>query len=164
MAIKTDQRDQTDLRIDVKRRRPAFGEKRHIRARHFQENEDQRAEERERDRAEKDDERIAEAVKLRGEHEKNQHDRERRRRAGIVALDPQLAGFAGVIDRVTLRQNLAPLRLRGASSAWSSGQAGNAADRDGVELLKAVERARDGFFSIVATVLSGNSLSFGPVT
>ena len=44
--------------------------------RHFQEHENQRAEHRQRHGAEQDDERIAEAVELRGEHEKDQDDGE----------------------------------------------------------------------------------------
>ena len=80
----------------------------------FQEHENHRAEKGERDRTEQDDERVAKAVKLRGEDEKNQDDGEPEGGQELVAFDAELARFAGVIDRVTLRQNAWRLRPRGA--------------------------------------------------
>ena len=69
----------------------------------------QRAEHRQRHRAEQNDERIAEAVELRGEHEKDQNDRQQKRRQKFVSLDAQLPRFAGVIEDVAFRQNLVRL-------------------------------------------------------
>ena len=106
-----DERDEPDLRVNVHRRRPAVGEEGHVRARHFQEGENERAEHGQRDGAEEDDERIAEAVELRREDEKDEDEGEAEGGQEFVAFDAELARFAGVIDRVTFRQNLAPLRL-----------------------------------------------------
>ena len=61
---------------------------------------------RQRNRAEQNDERIAEAVELRGQDEKDQDDGEHEDAAEFAAFDAQLARFAGVIDDVTGRQNL----------------------------------------------------------
>src|SRR5205085_12258726 len=71
---KTDQRHQTDLRVDVERRSPTVGKE--LPERHFQEHEEARAEHGERDRSQQNNERIAETVKLRWEDEKEQHQRE----------------------------------------------------------------------------------------
>ena len=51
----------------------SFGEK--FSEWHLQEHEDRGAEQRQRNRAEQNDERIAEAVKLRGQNQENQNDR-----------------------------------------------------------------------------------------
>ena len=58
-----------------------------------------------------DDERIAEAIELRREDEKDEDEGESKRGQELVALDAQLARLTRVINRVTLRQNLARLRL-----------------------------------------------------
>ena len=106
----SDQRHESDLRIDVERRRPVIGEK--CAERHLQEREEQRAEHRQRHRAEKNDERIAEAVELRGQDQKDQDNRERKDGAELAAFNAQLTRFAGVIDDVTFRQNFVRLRPR----------------------------------------------------
>ena len=105
----TDQRHQTDLRVDVERRRPAIGEE--LPERHFQKHEDTRAEHRERHRAEQNDERIAEAVELRRQDEKDQHERKQKHAQKFAAFGPQLTRLAGVIDDVTFWQNLVRLVL-----------------------------------------------------
>ena len=61
---------------------------------------------RQRHGAEQNDERIAEAVELRGEDQKDQNDREHEDAAEICAFDAQLTRAAGVIDDVTFRQDL----------------------------------------------------------
>ena len=53
-----------------------------IRVGKLEEAEDHRAEHGQRDRAEQDDERIAEAVELRGQHQEDQHERQERTLAG----------------------------------------------------------------------------------
>ena len=68
-ADQADQRDEPDLAVDVER-----GE--------AEEREQQRARERERHRAGQDDERIAEALELRREHQVDQDRREQERRRG----------------------------------------------------------------------------------
>ena len=93
--IKTDQSDETNLRIDVERGSPAVGEECHARVRHFQKGEDQRAEQSQRDRAEQNDEWIAEAVELRGQHQEDENDGERKRRQKFASFRAQ----AGAIRR-----------------------------------------------------------------
>ena len=64
-----DERDQADLAVDVERRQP-------------EEREEQRAGHRQRHRAGEDDERIAEALELRREHQVDQDRRQQERRRG----------------------------------------------------------------------------------
>ena len=70
-----------------------------------EEHEDDRAEQGEWDRAEQNDERIAKAVELRREDEKDEDEGKAERGEELVALDAQLARLTCVINRVTLRQN-----------------------------------------------------------
>ena len=95
-----DERDQPDLAVDVQRRQA-------------EEREQQRARQRQRHRAGEDDERIAEALELRREHEVDQHRRQQERAEELAALGAQLARLARVVDREALRQDLAALRSRG---------------------------------------------------
>jgi len=122
-----DQRHETNLRINIQRCGPAFGEKRNVRIRHFQKSEEQRSEHGERHRAEQDDERIAEAVELRGEDEKNQNNREGERGKEFVSFSTQLTRVARVIEDVTFRQNLARFGLekRERGVEWLAGDAGD---------------------------------------
>ena len=96
-----DERDETDLGVDVERRRPAVGQPNvHARrARELQEREDERAEHRERHRAREDDERIAERVELRREHQEDEHDGEAHGRQELAALLPELTRLARVVER-----------------------------------------------------------------
>src|SRR5438128_8956822 len=87
---KPDQSDQTNLGIDIQRRGPFVCEKRYVRVRHFQEGEEQRSKQRKRDRTKQDDERIAEAVELCREDEKDHHDSESERGEKFVTLSSQL--------------------------------------------------------------------------
>ena len=68
--------------------------------RHLQESEEERAEHRQRDRAEQNDEWIAETVELRGENEKNQHDCESEGWEKLASFGAQLARFAGIVEHV----------------------------------------------------------------
>src|SRR6266404_3907007 len=102
----SDERDQTNLRVNVESSRPALSKKCNVRIRHLQESEKQRAKHGERHRAEQNNEWIAEAVELSGENEKDQYDCERKGREKFIALGPQLTRVAGVIEDVTFRQNL----------------------------------------------------------
>src|SRR5690606_21742031 len=84
--------DESDLREDVD-----GGEVR--------EGEDQRAEEGEGDGAEEYDERIAKALELRREEEIDGEDGDREDAGEGLALAPDLARLAGVVDRVVRRQD-----------------------------------------------------------
>ncbi len=118
--------------------------KKPILARHLEEAEDQRAEHGQRHRAQQDDQRIAEAVELGRQHEKDQHQRQHERRQELVAFDAQLAGFAGVVQLVAFGQDLRGFGFEEAQRLVERAD-GHAADLHGVELLEAVERARAGF-------------------
>ena len=106
-----DEGDQPDLRINIHRGRPAFREERHALAGHFQKGEDEGAEHGQRHGTEEYDQWIAEAVKLRREHEENQDDGEPERRQELVALHAELTRFARVINRVAFGKNLGRLVL-----------------------------------------------------
>ena len=88
-----DQRDQPDLAVDVQRREA-------------EEREQQRAGHRQRHRPGEDDERIAEALELRREHQIDQDRRQQERAEELAAFGPELARFARVVDREALRQDL----------------------------------------------------------
>ena len=135
------QRDESDLRINVQCGGPAIGEKAQALTRHLEKAEDQRAEDGERHRAKQNDQRIAEAVELRREHEKDQHQRQRERRQEFIALGAQLAGFTGVLQLVAFRQDLGGFGFQIPQRLIERAD-GHAADFHGVELLEAVERAR----------------------
>ena len=106
-----DQRDEADLRVDVESRRPTIRPEWHIRRGHFEEGENQRAEHRQRHRAEQNDEGIAEAVELRREHEENQEQGEDQRGQELAPLRTQLARLAGVIDHIAWRHDFRGLVL-----------------------------------------------------
>ena len=89
-----------------------------------EEREQQRARHRQRHRARQDDERIAEALELRREHEVDQDRREQEGAEELAAFGAELPRLAGVVDREALRQDLLGLVSRGSSSAWSSGTGG----------------------------------------
>ena len=139
----TDQRDETHLRVDVERRRPALGqlEVHSRRAGELQEREDHRAEHGERHRAGQDDERIAERVELRGEHQEDEEERETHRGQEFPALLPELPRLAGVIDAVTRRQNARGGVFQNAKPTIERARS-DAGDLDRVELLEARQRAR----------------------
>src|SRR5207244_13434707 len=133
---------QTDLRVDVERRSPTVGKE--LPERHFQEHEEARAEHGERDRSQQNNERIAEAVELRRQDEKDQHQRKQKHAQKLAAFGLQLARLARVIEHVTFWQNLVCLILQKLqSSIERNGR--NPADGDRVELLHPIERTRDGF-------------------
>ena len=93
-----DQRDQADLAVDVERREA-------------EEREQQRAGRARAAPSRQDDERIAEALELRGQHEVDQDRREQERAEELAALGAQLPRLAGVVDREALRQDLRRLVL-----------------------------------------------------
>ena len=120
-----------------------FGPERHVRIGHLQEGEDQRAEHGQRHRSGQNDEGVAEAVELGGQHQEDQDHGQAEGGQEFVALGAQLARLAGVIDHIALGQDLGGLVLQEAQRLVQ-GPDGDAADRDGVELLEAVQRARHG--------------------
>src|SRR5439155_23319244 len=71
-----DQCDQTDLGINVKRRRPAVSKE--FSKRHFQESEEKRAKHRQRNGAKQNDKWVAEAVELGRQDKKDQNDRQQK--------------------------------------------------------------------------------------
>ena len=75
-----DQRDQSDLAVDVERRQS-------------EEREQQRARDRQRHRAREDDERIAEALELRREHQVDQDRRQQERCRGTCRLPSAAAAI-----------------------------------------------------------------------
>ena len=87
-----------DLAVDVQRREA-------------EEREEQRAGQRQRHRAGEDDERIAEALELRRQHEVDQDRRQQERAEELAALGAQLPRLAGVVDGEALRQDLLRLVL-----------------------------------------------------
>src|SRR5262249_42754284 len=124
-----DQRDQSNLAVDVQRREA-------------EEREQQRAGHRQRHRAGEDDERIAEALELRGEHEVDEDRREQERPEELAAFGPQLPRFAGVVDREALRQDLPRLRFQVAQRLVERYRRWNdALDADRVQLLKLLQLA-----------------------
>ena len=98
-----DQRDQADLAVDVQRRQA-------------EEREQQRARHGERHRSGEDDERIAEALELRGEHQVDQNRRQQERSEELAALGAQLPRLPRVVDREALRQDRARLLLEKAAA------------------------------------------------
>ena len=95
-----DERDQPDLAVDVER-----GE--------AEEREQQRARQRQRHRAGEDDERVAEALELRREHQVDQDRREQERAEELAALGAELARLAGVVDGEPARQDASAPPSRG---------------------------------------------------
>src|SRR6185436_17091937 len=89
----TDERDQAHLTVDVDRRQA-------------EEREEQRAGESEWNGARENDERIAEALELRGQHEVNQDRRQQEDAEEALAFGAQLARLTRVIDREPARQDL----------------------------------------------------------
>src|SRR5205814_3825003 len=65
--------------------RPFVGEECHVRVRHFQKGKGQRAEHGQRDRAEQDDKRIAKAVELGSQDQKDEYDSEGKSRQKFVS-------------------------------------------------------------------------------
>ena len=86
------QRDQSHLTVDVERRQA-------------QEREQQRARDGQRHRSRENDERIAEALELRRQHQVDQDCRQQERSEKLAAFDPELARLAGVVDGEALRQD-----------------------------------------------------------
>ena len=92
LRYQSDQRDQSDLAVDVERRQS-------------KEREEQRPGNCQRHRARQDDEGIAEALELGREDQINQDRRQQEGAEKTAALGPELARLAGVIDREALRQD-----------------------------------------------------------
>ena len=92
LRYQSDQRDQSDLAVDVERRQS-------------KEREEQRPGNCQRHRARQDDEGIAEALELGREDQINQDRRQQEGAEKTAALGPELARLAGVIDREPLRQD-----------------------------------------------------------
>src|SRR5206468_6654233 len=111
--------------------------------RHFQKHEETRAEHGERHRSQKNNERIAEAVDVRGQDEKDQHQRKQKHAQKLAAFGLQLARLASVIEHVTFRQNLVCLILQKLQSSIER-NCRNSVDGDRVELLHPIERTRNG--------------------
>ena len=78
----------------------------------FKKHEETRAEHGERDRSQQNNERIAEAVELRRQDEKDQHQRKQKHTQKLAAFGLQLARLARVIEHVTFWQNLVCLILQ----------------------------------------------------
>ena len=87
------QRDQPDLGINVQ-------------GGHAEEGEDHGSRQRQRHRAEQDDERIAEALELRRQHQEDQQQRQHEQAAELVTLHAQLPRGTAVVDGVALGHNL----------------------------------------------------------
>ena len=145
LGHKADERHESHLGIDVQRCGPAVGPEGHVLARHFQEAKDQGAENRERHGPGENDQRIAEAVELRREHEKDQHDRQAERGQELVPFNLELPRLAGVINLVALRQNFLRLAIHEVEHLAERTRR-HAAQFDGVELLEAVQRTRPSLF------------------
>ena len=91
LRYQTDQRDQSYLAVDV-----VSGQS--------EEREGQRAGNGQRHRARKNNERIAEAFKLRREHQIDQHSREQKSAEELAALNPELTRFTRIVPGKSLRQ------------------------------------------------------------
>ena len=127
-----DQRDQPDLAVDVQRRQA-------------QEREQQRAGHRQRHRAGQDDERIAEALELRRQHQIDQDRRQQERAEELAAFGPELPRLAGVVDREALRQDRPRLVFEEPQRLIERHRRRNhALDAHGVELLELLQLARLG--------------------
>ena len=105
--------------------------------------EEERAGEGERHGAEEHDERIAEALELRGEHEEDQDEGNAERHSQAIALGAELPRLAGVIDGEALRQNLFGFVFEHLERHIErhAGRDG-ALDLGGIELLEPVQFAR----------------------
>ena len=128
----TDQRDQPDLAVDIERRQPE--EREHQGAGHGQ-----------RHRARQDDERIAEALELRREHQVDQDRRQQEGAEELAAFRPELARLAGIVDREALRQDRSRFVFEKPQRLIERHRRRNhALDADRVELLKLLELPRLG--------------------
>src|SRR6184192_4785205 len=87
---------------------------------------------------------MSDAVELRRQDEKDQHQRKQKHAQKLAAFGLQLARLACVIEHVTFRQNLVCLVLQKLQSSIER-NGWNPADGDCVELLHPIERTRDGF-------------------
>ena len=124
---------------------------------HLQKHEDTRAKHRQRNRAEENDQRIAEAVKLRGQDKENQHNREQENAEEFAAFHPQLAGAAGVIDDITRRAGSGALRFREISSVASTEPVGTPLMVTALSCCMRLSERATVLCLIWATVLSGIS-------
>ena len=139
----SNERHEAHLRIDVESGRPSIGPERNIRRGHFQEGEEQRAEQRQRHRTHKDDERVAKAVELGREDQKDQQQCENQRWQELAAFRAQLAGLARVIHHEARRHDLGCLVLEEAQRLVERADR-HAAQLHGIQLLKPVQRSRLG--------------------
>src|SRR5205807_5357398 len=136
------ERDEPNLRVDVERSGPLI--RKEFAEWYFQKHEETRAEHGERDRSQQNNERVAEAVELRGQDEKDQHKRKQKHAQKLAAFGAQLARLARVIEHITFRKNVARFVLQKFESSIER-NCGHAVDRDCVELLHPIERTRDRF-------------------
>ena len=125
-----DQRDEPDLAVDVQAREP-------------EEREQQRAGDGQRHRPRENDERIAEALELRREHQIDQDGRQQERAEEPAALRPQLARLSRVVDREPLRQGGARFIFEEAQRLIErNGRRDHTLYADRVELLEFLQLAR----------------------
>src|SRR5439155_20350652 len=75
--------------------------------RYFQKHEETRAEHGERNRTQQNNERVAEAVELRRQDEKDQHERKQKHSEEFAAFSAQLARLSRIIEHVTFRKYVA---------------------------------------------------------
>src|SRR6266478_9233645 len=104
LGNKTDQSHQSDLRINVKRGRPPVGEE--LAEGHLQKHEYRRTKQRQRDRAQQNDQRITEAVKLCSKNKENQQNREEENSKKTIPFQSKLAGAPSAIDHITRGEDL----------------------------------------------------------
>src|SRR5271168_3515174 len=130
LGDQTDESDQADLTVNVERREAE--ERKHQRARNGQ-----------RNRAGKNDERIAEALELRGEHQVDQDRRQQERTQKLAAFHSELTRFTGVIYGESLGQNLLGLILEKCQCLVEGHIRGDyALNSYRIQLLKFIQRAR----------------------
>src|SRR6266446_6664239 len=99
LRYQPNQRDQSHLAVDVERRQPE--ERKH-----------QRPGKSQRYRTHENNERIAEALELRRQHQVNQDSRQQEHTEELAPLHAKLARLARVVDGEALRQNLFGLILQ----------------------------------------------------
>ena len=101
---------------------------------------------------------IAKTVELGREHEEDEDHGQPERLEKLVPLGAELARLTRVIDHVALGQDLGGFIFQKAQGLIKRAH-GYAADRDGVELLKTVQRARHGGVSDRGDRAEGHELS-----
>ena len=126
------QRYQADLAVDIERGKPDEGE-------------EKRAREGQRHGAEEDDERIAEALELRGQHQEDEDEGEGHRDGKFVAFQTELARASRVVDGESFGQDFGSFLFEDFEGfIQRHSRLDDPLDAGGVELLEAVEGARLG--------------------